>query len=146
MPASAPSGDACDGGLGLGASCDGKGAGIGVPSKAHNPHALRVEASLVGTAPGLPGEVVIYVVRRNLPSLRRCHSDALADGGTSATGHVRIGFEIDAAGKAAKVRDAGSTLEADVVGCMVRVIEGVSFPVPERAPASEIVEVKVSPP
>src|SRR5690242_17982622 len=65
--APAPSGDACDGGLGYGASCDGKGTGRGVPGKDRDPNAPHVEATLVGTTSGLPGEVVIRIVRQNLP-------------------------------------------------------------------------------
>ncbi len=100
----------------------------------------------MGTAPGLPGEVVIRVVRQNLPRFAGATRTRWPTGARARPGTRASRSRIDAAGRTAKVRDAGSTLAADVAGCMVRVMEGASFPAPERAPASEIVEVKVSPP
>lgn len=135
----------CDGGLGYGASCNGDGSGVGVPGKAHDPNAPRVEASLLSATAGLPGEVVIRIVRQNLPSLRRCYTQSLLDGGAVTKGQVRLDFEIDAAGKPAKVRDAGSTLATEVASCMARVMEAVSFPAPERAPVKATIEVQAGP-
>jgi hypothetical protein len=144
--ASAQAGGACDGGLGYGASCDGEGSGVGVPGKAHDPSAPRLEITLVSATAGLPGEIVVRVVKQSAPLFLRCYKDALAEASPAPQGEARLAFEIDAAGKAAGVKSAGGSFGSDVASCMTKVLAGASFPAPERAPVRATVEVRVAPP
>lgn len=81
---------------------------------------------------GLPPEVVTRIARANFPRLRSCYENRL-EANPKLEGAVTVAFTIDREGQVKGAKDSGSTIgDAELVGCMTRVLGSLSFPKPER--------------
>jgi Ca-activated chloride channel family protein len=84
----------------------------------------------------LPPEVVQRILRQSFGRFRRCYENGLRRDPTLA-GRVSVHFIIQANGEVSAASNAGSSLaDNGVVSCIVRGVQGLSFPAPEGGPAT----------
>lgn len=84
----------------------------------------------------LDPEIVKRVVRQNFGKFRLCYEDGLRTNAKLA-GKVIVKLTIDKSGKVIKPSDGGSDLaDPKVVSCIVKGLEGLSFPAPESGAAN----------
>lgn len=102
----------------------------------HQPR-LAFVTSAVSPAQRLPVEVVNRIVRQNYGRFRLCYEGGLRKAPALA-GRVGVKFVIDRSGAVAQAgEDATTTLnDRDVVSCVVRGFQYLSFPTPEGGIAS----------
>jgi hypothetical protein len=93
----------------------------------------------------LPAEAVQRVVRASFGRFRLCYEDGLRrDPGLQ--GRVSVKLVIDRQGSVATAADAGSTVRDDeVVSCVVRSFQALSFPEPEGGIVTVVYPLVLSP-
>jgi hypothetical protein len=107
-------------------------AGLGEQSAARSRPRLIVKAGALTVSGRLAPEVIQRILARSFARVRRCYERGL-DKDPTLTGRVAVRFVIGADGAVSRVTDGGSDMpDAEVVQCIVRVMEGLSFPQPER--------------
>ncbi|MEO7331086.1 MAG: AgmX/PglI C-terminal domain-containing protein, partial [Minicystis sp.] len=91
----------------------------------------RVQLGAISVSGRLPPEVVQRVVRQSAGRARRCYENGLRRDPTLA-GRVVVRFLILANGEVGSAADAGSSLgDPGVIACVVRTVQGLTFPAPE---------------
>lgn len=93
----------------------------------------------------LPPEVVSRIVRQNKGRFELCYAKGLETKPT-LRGDVKVKFAIDRTGAVTTSQDAGSTLpDRDVVACVVRAFQSLSFPQPEGGGTVYVMPLTFSP-
>jgi len=93
----------------------------------------------------LPAEVIQRVVRLNFGRFRLCYEAGLR-GNPSLTGRVATKFVIGRDGSVATASDAGSDLpDQQVVACVVRGFQNLTFPAPEGGIATVTYPILLTP-
>lgn len=78
----------------------------------------------------LPPKEIQRIIRSDFSRMRVCYDEGLAKR-PGLAGSVKLGFVIDRQGEVHDIEDRGSTLpDAEVVACVARIFEGMSFPEP----------------
>ncbi len=90
----------------------------------------RVTAGTPTISGRLPPEVVTRILRSNQGRFRNCYENGLRTN-PNLTGRVAVRFVIGRDGGVAMVQNAGSDLpDGSVVSCVMRAVNGLSFPQP----------------
>ena len=93
----------------------------------------------------LPAEVIQRIVRQNFGRFRLCYEAGLR-GNPSLTGRISTKFVIGRDGSVMQSSDAGSDLpDQNVVACVVRSFNSLSFPAPEGGVATVTYPLTLSP-
>ena len=93
----------------------------------------------------LPAEVIQRIVRQNFGRFRLCYEAGLR-GNPSLTGRISTKFVIGRDGGVMQSSDAGSDLpDQNVVACVVRSFNSLSFPAPEGGVATVTYPLTLSP-
>ena len=93
----------------------------------------------------LPAEVIQRIVRQNFGRFRLCYEAGLR-GNPSLTGRISTRFVIGRDGAVMQSSDAGSDLpDQNVVACVVRSFNSLSFPAPEGGVATVTYPLTLSP-
>jgi hypothetical protein len=94
----------------------------------------------------LPQEVVQRIVRQNFGRFRLCYEGGLR-GNPGLTGRVAVAFVIDRTGAVAVAAADRSTEMADenVVSCVVRGFQNLSFPAPENGTVRVVYPLLLAP-
>lgn len=133
-------------GIGLGTlGTLGRGAGQGDGSGAgkRSSPLLRQGASEINGR--LMPEVVHHVLRQNMGRFRLCYESGLQLN-PKLQGRITTKFVIDETGAVGKVADGGSDLpDSNVVACVLRGVQNLSFPKPERGVVTVVYPVIFSP-
>lgn len=87
---------------------------------------------------GLPPEVVQRIVRQNFGRFRLCYENGLRSAPTIA-GRVEVRFSISKAGTVTSTKATSATLPRDVVTCVEKTFNGLSFPEPEGGKKVDVV-------
>ncbi|WP_170319400.1 AgmX/PglI C-terminal domain-containing protein [Polyangium spumosum] len=104
------------------------GGGAAAPSWNGSPAVRMGAASVSGR---LPPEIIQRIVRRNFGRFRLCYERGLRTN-PDLSGRVAVRFVIGRDGSVVNVANGGSDLpNAEVVTCVVRAFQGLSFPQPE---------------
>ena len=113
-----------------------KSPGFGGRGSQHQPRLVFV-SSAVSPAQRLPVEVVNRIVRQNYGRFRLCYEGGLHRA-PELTGRVGVMFVIDRSGAVAQAGEEPSTTleDREVVHCVVRAFQYLSFPTPEGGIAS----------
>jgi hypothetical protein len=110
---------------------NGWGIGHGPGGGGHVAKAPTIRNPTVQTNGRLPAEVIQRIVRQNFGRFRLCYEAGLRTN-PGLTGRVVTKFVIGRDGSVAQAQDAGSDIPSqDVVGCVVRSFNNLSFPQPE---------------
>ena len=146
--------DAMGYGLGLwgtGEGGGGKGAGIGIDGAfatgggGHVAKAPIIRTPDVSTNGRLPAEVIQRIVRQNFGRFRLCYEAGLRSN-PGLTGRVVTKFVIGRDGAVAQAQDAGSDIPSqEVVSCVVRSFNNLSFPQPQGGIAMVTYPIILSP-
>ncbi len=126
--------------------CDGTGIGTGRPAGGHVPKgpSLRPDGD-VKTGGHLPAEVIKRIVQQNFGRFRACYESGLRTN-PSLTGRVATKFVIGREGDVTLSADAGSDLpDRQVVQCVVRNFQNLSFPKPESGIVTVIYPILFTP-
>ncbi|MDI1479850.1 AgmX/PglI C-terminal domain-containing protein [Polyangium sp. y55x31] len=124
------------GSIGTGTAEMGSHASRSVPS-------VRMGATTVSGR--MPPEVIQRIVRQNFGRFRLCYENGLRSNPT-LTGRVAVRFVIGRDGSVVSVANGGSDLpNADVVNCVIRGFQGLSFPQPEVGTITVVYPVLFSP-
>jgi len=109
----------------------GFGHGHGHLGGTHVPHANAPREGTPEFNGRMPKEVIQRIVRQNFGRFRLCYQDGLRVD-PNLTGRVQVKFVIDRTGAVSLAQDAGgSELPGNVVQCVVRGFNNLSFPAPE---------------
>jgi hypothetical protein len=93
----------------------------------------------------LPPEVIQRIVRQNFGRFRLCYENGLRNN-PGLQGRVAVKFVIDRNGSVSVAADGGSDMPAqDVIGCVVRGFQNLSFPSPEGGMVSVIYPLMFTP-
>ncbi|MDC3956036.1 AgmX/PglI C-terminal domain-containing protein [Polyangium jinanense] len=93
----------------------------------------------------MPPEVIQRIVRQNFGRFRLCYENGLRSNPTLA-GRVAARFVIGRDGSVVSVANGGSDLpNADVVACVIRAFQGLSFPQPEGGTITVVYPILFSP-
>ena len=124
------------GGMGVGHG-PGGGGHVVKPIVIHNPE--------IHTNGRLPAEVIQRIVRQNFGRFRLCYEAGLR-GNPSLSGRVATKFVIGRDGAVNQSSDAGSDLpDQNVVACVVRSFNSLSFPAPEGGIATVTYPIILNP-
>jgi hypothetical protein len=113
----------------------------------YQPHGPSLHPSPITTFSGsLPKELVQRVVRQNFGRFRLCYEAGLR-GNPALTGRVAVAFVIDRSGNVAVASADGSTdmADANVVSCVVRGFQNLSFPAPKDGTVQVIYPLLLAP-
>ncbi|MBX3221097.1 MAG: AgmX/PglI C-terminal domain-containing protein [Labilithrix sp.] len=131
-------------GAGTGAG-QGFGSGSGRLGGAHATKAPTLRAGVLEVTGRLPPEVIQRIVRQNFGRFRLCYENGLASN-PSLAGRVSTRFVVDRSGAVASAQDGGSDLPSrDVVACVVRAFQNLSFPQPEGGIVTVVFPVVFAP-
>lgn len=124
---------------------DGWGDSHGPAVRGHVAKALRIRNAEVQTNGRIPAEVIQRIVRQNFGRFRLCYEAGLrANPGLG--GRVVTRFVIGRDGAVAQAQDAGSDLASqEVVSCVVRSFNNLSFPQPEGGVATVTYPIVLNP-
>lgn len=124
---------------------DGWGNGRGPGGGGHVAKAPIIRNPQIETNGRLPPEVIQRIVRQNFGRFRLCYESGLrANPGLS--GRVVTKFVIGRDGAVAQAQDAGSDIASqEVVSCVVRSFNNLSFPQPEGGIATVTYPIALSP-
>jgi hypothetical protein len=126
-----------NGGIGIGHG-PGRGGHITKPPSVRPPPTIETNGRL-------PAEVIQRIVRQNFGRFRMCYEAGLR-GNPSLTGRVVTKFVIGRDGAVAQASDAGSDLASqEVINCVVRSYNALSFPQPEGGVATVVYPITLSP-
>lgn len=124
---------------------DGLGNGHGPGGGGHVAKAPIIRQPNITSNGRLPAEAIQRVVRQNFGRFRLCYESGLR-GNPGLTGRVVTKFVIGRDGSVAQASDAGSDLPSqDVVSCVVRSFNNLSFPQPEGGVAMVTYPIILSP-
>lgn len=124
---------------------DGIGNGHGPGAGGHVAKAPILRNPSLETNGRLPAEVIQRVVRLNFGRFRLCYEAGLR-GNPSLTGRVATKFVIGRDGTVATASDAGSDLpDQQVVACVIRGFQNLTFPAPEGGIATVTYPILLSP-
>lgn len=130
------SGGGLHGGVGLGSigtlgAGAGFGAGHGRAGRGHSQPAPSVRAEAVDVGYGLQKEVVQRIARQNFGRFRLCYEQGLRRA-PNLQGELEVRFVIDRRGRVARAESGASGLrDSQVVDCVVRAFDALTFPTPE---------------
>ena len=131
-------------GRGLGDG-DGFGNGHGGVGGTYHPHPMSLRQGVTNVNGQLPAEVIQRIVRENFGRFRMCYSDGLRTNPT-LEGRVSVKFVIDRHGAVAMSSDGGSDLpDHQVVQCVVRGFQNLSFPEPAGGIVTVVYPIVLSP-
>ena len=133
-------------GIGFGPGAGGMGIGHGPGGQGHIPHGPSLRPEPLTNANGrLPAEVIQRIVRQNFGRFRACYETALRTN-PSLHGRVATKFVIGRDGAVNQSSDAGSDLpDQQVVACVVRSFNSLSFPAPEGGVATVTYPIILTP-
>lgn len=124
---------------------DGMGIGHGPGSGAHVAKAPRMTPVDIQTGGHLPAEVIQRIVRQNFGRFRLCYEAGLR-ANPSLSGRVVTKFVIGRDGAVSQAMDGGSDIaNQEVIGCVVRSFNALSFPAPDNGIATVIYPISLSP-
>lgn len=125
---------------------DGWGLGHGPGRGGHVAKAPSVRPPpLIDTNGRLPAEVIQRIVRQNFGRFRLCYEAGLRNN-PALSGRVVTKFVIGRDGAVAQASDAGSDLASqDVVSCVVRSFNNLSFPQPEGGVTTVVYPIVLTP-
>jgi hypothetical protein len=125
---------------------DGMGNGHGLGNGVHVAKAPPVMRPIDFSSNGrLPAEVIQRIVRQNFGRFRLCYEGGLR-GNPGLSGRVTTKFVIDRTGAVSQASDAGSDMPSQqVVSCVVRSFQNLSFPMPEGGIATVSYPIAFSP-
>ena len=123
----------------------GMGIGHGPGQGGHVAKAPTVRNPTIDTNGRIPAEVIQRIVRQNFGRFRLCYEGGLR-GNPSLSGRVATKFVIGRDGAVMQASDAGSDLpDQNVVACVVRSFNSLSFPVPEGGIATVTYPIILTP-
>ncbi|MBN9164363.1 MAG: hypothetical protein BGO98_36755 [Myxococcales bacterium 68-20] len=124
---------------------DGWGNGRGPGAGGHVAKAPRIRNPEVQTNGRIPAEVIQRIVRQNFGRFRLCYEAGLRTN-PGLNGRVVTRFVIGRDGAVAQAQDAGSDIASqEVVSCVVRSFNNLSFPQPEGGVATVTYPIVLSP-
>ncbi len=124
---------------------DGWGNGHGPGNGGHVVKAPRIRDPDLSTNGRLPAEVIRRIVRQNFGRFRLCYEAGLRSN-PGLSGRVVTKFVIGRDGAVAQAQDAGSDIASqEVVSCVVRSFNNLSFPSPEGGIATVTYPIVLSP-
>jgi len=124
---------------------DGWGNGHGPGGGGHVAKAPRIRNPEITTNGRIPAEVIQRIVRQNFGRFRLCYESGLRSN-PGLTGRVVTKFVIGRDGAVAQAQDAGSDMASqEVVSCVVRSFNALSFPAPEGGIATVTYPIVLSP-
>lgn len=138
------------GGVGLGrphadplhSDGDGEGIGLGSNGPSNRPSIRNGQTKVTGK---LPPEVVQRIVRQSFAKYHACYEAGLAKDPT-LRGRVSVAFTIDKTGAPTAVKsDASDLPNKDVIACVTKAFEKLSFPAPEGGTVSVVYPLSFSP-
>ena len=111
----------------------------------HKVSSPKLRVGLTDTAGKIPPEVIQRIVRQNFGRFRLCYENGLKNN-PELTGNVSVRFVIDRNGVASQANNGGASLpDANVVSCVVRSFNGLSFPSPENGIVTVGYSIQFSP-
>jgi hypothetical protein len=123
----------------------GMGVGHGPGKGGHVAKPLTVRNPTVETNGRIPAEVIQRIVRQNFGRFRLCYEAGLR-GNPSLSGRVATRFVIGRDGAVMQASDGGSDLpDQNVVACVVRSFNTLSFPAPQGGVATVTYPIILSP-
>jgi hypothetical protein len=123
----------------------GMGIGRGPGAGGHVAKAPTVRTMELSSNGRLPAEVIQRIVRQNFGRFRLCYEAGLR-GNPSLSGRVATKFVIGRDGAVNQSSDAGSDLpDQNVVACVVRSFNALSFPAPEGGVATVTYPIILTP-
>lgn len=124
---------------------DGWGRGRGPGSGGHAAKSPRIRTPDVTTNGRIPAEVIQRIVRQNFGRFRLCYETGVRSN-PGLSGRVVTKFVIGRDGAVAQAQDAGSDIASqEVVSCIVRSFQHLSFPQPEGGIATVTYPIVLSP-
>ena len=124
---------------------DGWGNGHGPGGGGHVAKAPIIRNPKIETNGRLPAEVIQRIVRQNFGRFRLCYESGLRSN-PGLSGRVVTRFVIGRDGAVAQAQDAGSDIaNQEVVSCVVRSFNNLSFPQPEGGIATVTYPIALSP-
>jgi hypothetical protein len=107
--------------------------------------APKLRQGVVQVNGGLPPEVIQRIVRQNFGRFRLCYENGLRTN-PELRGRITTKLTIDASGATTSAADSGSDLpNAQVVSCVVRGFNNLSFPQPEGGPVTAVYPILFDP-
>jgi hypothetical protein len=123
----------------------GIGIGHGPGQGGHIPKPPSIRNPKIESNGRLPGEVIQRIVRQNFGRFRLCYEGGLR-GNPGLSGRVTTKFVIGRDGQVMQSSDAGSDLpDQNVVACVVRSFNSLSFPVPDGGIATVTYPIVLTP-
>jgi len=123
----------------------GMGIGHGPGGGGHTAKAPNVRPMELTSNGRLPAEVIQRIVRQNFGRFRLCYEAGLR-GNPGLTGRIATRFVIGRDGAVNQSSDAGSDLpDQNVVACVVRSFNALSFPAPEGGIATVTYPITLTP-
>ncbi|MBX3204657.1 MAG: AgmX/PglI C-terminal domain-containing protein [Labilithrix sp.] len=124
---------------------DGWGNGHGPGGGGHVAKAPIIRNPTIETNGRIPPEVIQRIVRQNFGRFRLCYESGLRSN-PGLSGRVVTRFVIGRDGAVAQAQDAGSDIASqEVVSCVVRSFNNLSFPQPEGGVATVTYPIALSP-
>jgi hypothetical protein len=124
---------------------DGWGNGRGLGKGGHVAKAPTIRNPTIESNGRLPAEVIQRIVRQNFGRFRLCYEGGLRQN-PGLSGRVVTKFVIGRDGAVAQAQDAGSDIASqEVVSCVVRSFNNLSFPQPEGGIATVTYPIVLSP-
>jgi hypothetical protein len=124
---------------------DGLGNGHGPGTGGHVAKAPQLRNPTIDTNGRLPAEVIQRIVRQNFGRFRLCYEAGLRSN-PALSGRVSTKFVIGRDGAVNQASDAGSDLpDQQVVACIVRSFNSLSFPSPEGGVATVTYPIVLTP-
>ena len=115
-------------GLGTVGTGQGFGSGHGRLGGEHRTNPPSVRMGAVSVSGSMPPEVIQRIVRQNFGRFRLCYENGLRSN-PNLQGRVSVRFIIGSEGSVSSLSNGGSDLpDADVVACVVRSFNGLTFP------------------
>jgi hypothetical protein len=94
----------------------------------------------------LPPDVIEHIVREHFSRFRLCYENGQRKA-PKIEGRIVVEFVIDRSGAVSSTKDGGSTMtDTNVVACVFRAFENLSFPQPERGDVTVVYPLIFAPP
>jgi len=130
-PPPRPAASAAPQGPSGGGSGQGFGSGHGRLGGSHSTQQPQVRSGATQVSGRIAPEIIQRIVRQNFGRFRACYEEGLRRNSNLA-GRVSVRFVIGRDGYVSTANNAGSDLpDAQVIACMARAFQGLSFPQPE---------------
>jgi len=119
--------------------------GRGRPSRGHLAAAPRIREPEITVNGHLRPEVIQRIVRQNFGRFRFCYEGGIRNN-PNLQGRVAVKFVVSRSGAVARTADGGSDLpDQNVVQCVVRAFDELSFPPPEAGMVTVVYPIVFSP-